>query len=130
MGSDLLVEQTVDLWAHMHGGIAARQRGVEQPREQPHGPHVEHAEIEELWQQLAEACEALAIGHADDGAQDDLQRDRLHAWTDREGRSRRPPAQLGFGDPLDPLAVASDRLAVERWQHHLTLAQVPLTVER
>jgi len=97
------VEQLVDL---LHDRLEAVER-VGQP-EPPRGQHGELERdrgggVEQAAEQVAQPVAALALGHAEDGVQDHLERDRLHARVEGERLGRRPPIDLP-GDRLGSYA--------------------------
>ena len=61
---------------------------------------------------------------AEDPGHDHVERDRLHPRCQRDRRVERPAVDLAVGGLDDHLLVARDRLAVERRQQQLALAQV------
>jgi hypothetical protein len=72
---------------------------------------------------LARAALGRALD-AEDPGHDHVQRDRLHAWRERQRLTDRPAVDLLGGRALDHRLVAGDRLAVERRQQQLALAQM------
>ena len=79
---------------------------------------------------MRNSAQALLLADAEDGPQDHLERDRLHAGPQRERLTDRPPLDLAGRDLRDQVAVALHRLAVEGRQQQLALAHVVLAVER
>ena len=71
----------------------------------------------------------LPLADAEDGAQDDLQRDRLHPRPQLVRGADRPALDLARGDLGHRLAVGLHPLAVEGRQQQLALAHVGLLVE-
>ena len=75
---------------------------------------------------LAEAVHALAVAHAEDGAQDHLERDGLHARAQRERPAHRPaldlargrprPSRRRSGAPPAPWKGGSSSLRCDRWR--------------
>ena len=78
---------------------------------------------------LGRALRRLAL-HAEDPAHDHVQRDGLHPRRQRHRLAHRPAVQLALGDLVDHLHVTRHRLAVERRQQQLALAQVPVAERR
>jgi len=74
--------------------------------------------------------QALRVAHADDSAQDHVQRHRLHRREDRKRIAGRPASDLGRRDLVDERGVPRDRLAVERRQEQAPHAQVPIVIEQ
>ena len=72
---------------------------------------------------LGRSTRRLALD-PEDARHDHVERDRLHARGERERAAQRPAVDLPLGDVRDHLRVALDRLAVERRQQQLALAQV------
>ena len=68
VGGDLLVEQAVDLRTHALGAMPPSQRGLQELGEQPHRPHVQDAELEQLGQHRAQPRQPGVVADADDGA--------------------------------------------------------------
>ncbi len=91
---------------------------------------VQHAgRLPERRDALAEQVHPLPVAHPEDGAQDHLERDRLHARPQGEGLADRPAGHLALGGLGHHLHVAADALAVEGRQQELPLAHVAVLVE-
>ena len=86
--------------------------------------------VDEALQRRAQSRHRLAVLDAEDGAHDDLERDRLRVRAQREGLARGPRRDRALGRLAHDLAVAVDALAVEGGQHQLALAHVLVAVEQ
>ena len=86
-------------------------------------------EVEEVAQRRAQRVHALAVVDAEDGLEDDLERDRLHPRAQLVGGAGGPALDLAGGDLGHLLAVALHALAVEGRQQQPALADVRLLVE-
>ena len=125
---DLAVDQLVDPVDPPAEGPSRRTRcGPDQEHRQEE-PWV-GGEVEEVAQRVAQLGQPLALADAEDGAQDDLQRDRLHPRAQLVGGPRWPALDLACGDLGHRLPVALHPLAVEGRQQQATLAHVRLLVE-
>ena len=76
------------------------------------------------------SLEPLALLEAEHGAEDDLERDRLHPGSQPVRLAARPALDLLAGDLGHQLAVALHPLAVERGQQQLALFHVRALVEQ
>ena len=85
-------------------------------------------DVEPVGQRVGELAEAGA-GDAEDGADDDLERDRLHRPVDREPPPEGVPVDRLVRDVEHRASVGVHALAVERGEHHLALAEVLGAVE-
>ena len=104
----------------------------------PPTPALEHRQhpgrprgyVQDPRQTVAEGVESLAGVEAEDGAQDDLERQRLEARMQGDRLVLRPARHLALGhllhEPRQPLHL----LAVEGGQHQLPLAEVGPFVEQ
>ena len=127
-GPDLGVDQPVDA---VHRAAEPGQ-ATDPPRaEQGHRDQLLGVaeQIEVAAQGVAQLVQALALAGAEDGAQDDLQGQRLHARAQRVGLAARPALDLTLGDRGHDRLVGLHALAVERRQQQLALTDVPLLVE-
>ena len=86
-------------------------------------------QVEEVAQGLAQRLHPGAVVDAEDGLDDDLQRDRLHPRPQLVGDAGGPAVDLARGDLGHLLAVGLHPLAVEGRQQQLALAHVRLLVE-
>ncbi len=77
-----------------------------------------------------EAIHPLAVAHAEDRAQDHLERDRLQAGPQRKGLPKRPATHLARADLGHQVGVAADALTVEGGQEKPALAEVAPLVQR
>ena len=125
---DLVEQDRVDAVAQAQEAAvrAARAEVDARPRE----PQVGRVLLHEVGQQRAQAGQALGLVDAEDGAQDHLERDPLHARAGGERPVRGPGRDLGRRDLRHHVGVALDRLAVERRQHELARLQVLGLVEQ
>ena len=128
---DLLVECLVHPADHPGEAGPARAGqplGAEQRGDQEVAPA--RGELEHRADAPRHALESRGILDTEHGAQDHLERDRLHARPDRERLAGRPARDLALGDLPHQLAVALHPLAVEGRQQQLALAQMRRPVEQ
>ena len=85
---------------------------------------------EQVAEQPVQARAALGIGDAEDGLQDHVERDRLHARMDRERLAGRPRAELALGDLAHGRLVLAHPVTAERRQHHLAALDVLVALEQ
>ncbi len=88
------------------------------------------AEGEHFLEPLPQLVEAGARVEAEDGPQDDLQRQVLHAGVERHRRAARQFADLGRGDLVHQAGQPFHPLAVEGGEHQLALLHVRGFVEQ
>ena len=119
---DLRVEQVVGPPADVHepaeDGQAPQARRREADRRRRAGGR------EDLHQSCLQALAASGVLDPEDGAQDHLEGDRLHAGVQRELRLARPARDRALGRLADRVLVAPHALAMKRRQHELAPAQV------
>ena len=125
---DLRVDQLVDGGQRL---AESRRRGepAEVALEERH-PVQDARQLAERRDALAEEVHALVVAHAEDRAQDHLERDRLHARAQLDLLAERPARHLALGGLGHHLHVAAHALAVEGREQQLALAHVALLVER
>jgi hypothetical protein len=87
-------------------------------------------ELEQPVERRAQTVQALPLLEAEDGAQDDLEGDGLHARSEREALAGGPRRDLPLGHHLHERAVALHPLPVERREQQPPLAQVLRPVEQ
>ena len=88
------------------------------------------AEGEHRGQALPERVEALTGIEAEDGPQDDLHRQALHAGPELDRLAARPARDLPPGHLRDQVAEALHLLPVEGGKHQLALLQVRALVQQ
>jgi hypothetical protein len=86
--------------------------------------------IEQAPQRCPDALDPLGVVEPKDGAEDDLQGDRLHRGSGGERGAVRPGGDLALGDRTHRLPVSLHPLAVEGGQHQPALAHVLGAVEQ
>jgi hypothetical protein len=93
------------------------------PKEVPRHPQ---QPAERLAQPILSGVRGECAIDAKDPSHDHVEGHGLHSRGQRERPSDRPSVDFALGDPGDHLDVALDRLAVERRQEQLALAQVAI----
>ena len=127
---DLGGQQLVDL------GHAALQRGervgpAEAPGEQDPKLKPRRGGLgEQVGEQRPEPRDARWVADAEDGAQDHLERQRLHARVDREGLAGGPGVDLAGGELRDDPLVGAHPLAVEGREHQPPPREVLVALEQ
>ncbi len=127
---DLGGQQLVDL------GQAALQRG--QRVGPPEAPGEQDPQLkprrgglgEQVGEQGPEPGDARWVADAEDGAQDHLERQRLHARVDRECLAGGPGVDLAGGELRDDPLVGAHPLTVERGKHQPPPREVLVALEQ
>jgi hypothetical protein len=129
MLGDLLLEQSLRLVA----GADPREKpgadaASEELRPGAFGEHRDDAHAEDARQDFAQPVAAPLVADAQHDAQDHFERDRPHVGQGGVRLADRPAADVLERRRADQLAVAVQRLAVERREQQAAQAQVPLAV--
>ena len=125
---DLCVEQDIDA---LTGADEAAPRGARAEIALERAHHRRGGEgVRELRDGATQGLELGAFLDAEHGAEDHVERDRLHRRMDGEGAAGGPGLHRGERDVAHRAAVAVHARAVERREQELALAQVPRAVEQ
>ena len=127
---DVGQQQLVDLGGQRREAL--ERRGAAEPAR---GEHAEAdrdrgGAVEQLRQHDAQAREPVAIGDAEDDAQDHLERDRAHPRLERQLGPHGPALDLGARDLRHRGLIAAHALAVKGRQHHAPALQMLLALEQ
>ena len=125
---DLGEQDPVRLREHPPGAPVGRKapQAVDGHPDRPRGP----GGGQDPDQVAAQILPSLVVLHAEDRAQDHLERDRLHPGVQTEGPPDRPRGQLPLGCPGHHLLVGPHPFAVKGRQHQLPPAQVLVALQQ